>query len=75
MKAILQNWENVKLEQLFPLATRRYVPHCVKVLEDSRAFDVFALPREDWIAGTDTYLRDSQSKPNSQPINSSLESH
>jgi quercetin dioxygenase-like cupin family protein len=120
MKAILQNWENVKLEQLSPLVARRYVhgeqamvasfelkagavvpwhehaneqisilldgrvrflfktgneeyaleavsgdtvvipghvPHCVAALEDSRAFDVFAPPREDWIAGDDAYLR------------------
>ena len=34
------------------------VPHCVEIIEDSRAFDVFAPPREDWIAGADTYLRD-----------------
>ncbi len=121
MKAILQSWKNVKLEQLSPLIMRRYihgqqamvasfelkagavvpwhehaneqislilegrvrflykngdkqhsfeavsgdtvvipggVPHCVEIIEDSRAFDVFAPPREDWIAGADTYLRD-----------------
>jgi quercetin dioxygenase-like cupin family protein len=33
------------------------VPHEAVVLEDSEVLDVFSPPREDWIAGTDTYLR------------------
>jgi quercetin dioxygenase-like cupin family protein len=33
------------------------VPHEAVVLEDSDVLDVFSPPREDWLAGTDTYLR------------------
>jgi quercetin dioxygenase-like cupin family protein len=33
------------------------VPHAAVVLEDSVVFDVFSPPREDWITGTDAYLR------------------
>ena len=33
------------------------VPHAAVVLEDSEVLDVFSPPREDWLAGTDTYLR------------------
>ena len=31
--------------------------HSAEALEDTVALDVFAPPREDWIAGTDAYLR------------------
>jgi quercetin dioxygenase-like cupin family protein len=31
--------------------------HKAVALEDSRAFDVFAPPRQDWISGDDGYLR------------------
>ena len=33
------------------------VPHAAEALEDSRVLDVFSPPREDWITGTDSYLR------------------
>ena len=33
------------------------MPHRAEALEDTLDFDVFAPPRADWIAGTDTYLR------------------
>jgi quercetin dioxygenase-like cupin family protein len=33
------------------------VPHRVEALEDTLDLDVFAPPRADWIAGTDSYLR------------------
>jgi quercetin dioxygenase-like cupin family protein len=33
------------------------VPHTVDALEDSRATDLFAGRREDWISGDDAYLR------------------
>ena len=36
------------------------VPHRVEALEDSRAFDVFAPPREDWLRAEDAYLREPQ---------------
>jgi len=32
-------------------------PHRVEALEDSRAMDLFAPAREDWIRGDDAYLR------------------
>jgi len=34
-----------------------HVPHSALALEDSLAFDTFTPPREDWINGTDQYLR------------------
>jgi len=33
------------------------VPHSVEAVDDVFAWDVFSPPREDWITGTDTYLR------------------
>ena len=33
------------------------VPHSAEALEDTIALDVFCPPREDWISGTDAYLR------------------
>ncbi len=36
------------------------VPHRVEALEDARAFDVFAPPREDWLRAEDAYLREPQ---------------
>lgn len=33
------------------------VPHSAEALEDTVDLDVFCPPREDWINGTDTYLR------------------
>jgi quercetin dioxygenase-like cupin family protein len=35
------------------------VPHRVEALEDSRATDLFAPVREDWLRGDDAYLRGS----------------
>ncbi len=33
------------------------VPHSAEALEDTLDLDVFVPPREDWLAGTDDYLR------------------
>jgi len=33
------------------------VPHQVEALEDTLAVDVFSPPRQDWLDGTDDYLR------------------
>jgi quercetin dioxygenase-like cupin family protein len=33
------------------------VPHAAVALEDSICIDTFTPPREDWINGTDAYLR------------------
>ena len=33
------------------------VPHRALALEDTLDVDVFSPPREDWLAGTDAYLR------------------
>ena len=33
------------------------VPHGAEALEDTKAIDVFSPPREDWLNGTDAYLR------------------
>jgi len=34
-----------------------HVPHSALALEDSLAYDVFSPIRQDWLDGTDTYLR------------------
>jgi quercetin dioxygenase-like cupin family protein len=33
------------------------VPHLAEALEDTDNLDIFAPPRQDWIAGNDAYLR------------------
>ena len=33
------------------------VPHKAEALEDTIDYDLFTPPREDWLAGTDSYLR------------------
>ncbi len=33
------------------------VPHSAEALEDTLDLDVFVPPREDWLSGTDDYLR------------------
>ena len=33
------------------------LPHSVEALEDTRGFDIFSPPRQDWLDGTDDYLR------------------
>jgi quercetin dioxygenase-like cupin family protein len=35
------------------------VPHRAVALEDTLDLDIFSPPREDWIAGTDRYLREA----------------
>jgi quercetin dioxygenase-like cupin family protein len=40
------------------------LPHKAVVLEDTRAFDVFVPPRQDWITGDDAYLRGAQEGTN-----------
>ncbi len=35
-----------------------HVPHKAEALEDTLDLDVFVPPREDWLAGTDDYLRE-----------------
>jgi quercetin dioxygenase-like cupin family protein len=34
-----------------------YLPHSAVALEDTLDVDVFSPPRQDWLAGTDAYLR------------------
>ena len=34
-----------------------YLPHSAVALEDTLDVDVFNPPRQDWLAGTDAYLR------------------
>lgn len=34
-----------------------YMPHAAEALEDTINVDIFAPPREDWIDGSDSYLR------------------
>ena len=34
-----------------------HVPHSAEALEDTLDVDVFTPPRQDWLDGTDTYLR------------------
>jgi quercetin dioxygenase-like cupin family protein len=34
-----------------------HVPHSAVALEDTIDIDVFSPPREDWLSGTDAYLR------------------
>jgi hypothetical protein len=34
--------------------------HEAEALEDTLDMDVFSPPREDWLAGTDTYLRETK---------------
>jgi quercetin dioxygenase-like cupin family protein len=34
-----------------------HLPHSVEALEDTRGIDVFTPPRQDWLDGTDDYLR------------------
>ena len=34
-----------------------HVPHSAHALEDTENIDLFAPPRQDWLTGTDTYLR------------------
>jgi quercetin dioxygenase-like cupin family protein len=39
-----------------------HLPHSATALEDTVDVDVFNPPREDWLDGTDAYLRDGSSK-------------
>lgn len=34
-----------------------HVPHSAEALEDTLDLDIFVPPRQDWLAGTDDYLR------------------
>ena len=36
-----------------------HLPHSAVALEDTLDLDVFSPPREDWLDGSDAYLRDS----------------
>ena len=38
-----------------------WVPHKALALEDTLDVDVFSPPRQDWLDGTDTYLREGTS--------------
>ncbi|MGZ8717323.1 MAG: cupin domain-containing protein [Gaiellaceae bacterium] len=37
-----------------------HLPHSAVALEDTLDVDIFSPPREDWLDGSDTYLRDPQ---------------
>jgi quercetin dioxygenase-like cupin family protein len=39
-----------------------HLPHSATALEDTLDVDVFNPPREDWLDGSDAYLRDGSSK-------------
>jgi quercetin dioxygenase-like cupin family protein len=39
------------------LAIPPYLPHRVEALADSLSLDIFTPPREDWLNGSDRYLR------------------
>ena len=36
-----------------------WLPHSAEALEETLDCDIFCPPREDWLSGTDAYLRDS----------------
>jgi quercetin dioxygenase-like cupin family protein len=38
------------------------LPHSAEALEDSLSLDVFGPPRQDWIDGTDAYLREQDAR-------------
>ena len=38
------------------------VVHSAEAVEDLVAYDIFTPPREDWISGTDAYLRNAKNK-------------
>jgi quercetin dioxygenase-like cupin family protein len=40
-----------------------HVPHRAEALEDTLDVDIFHPPRQDWLDGTDAYLRDSSPDP------------
>ena len=40
-----------------------HVPHKAEALEDTLDVDVFHPPRQDWLDGTDAYLRDAPRPP------------
>lgn len=37
-----------------------HIEHTVDALETLVAYDIFTPPREDWLSGTDTYLRETE---------------
>lgn len=37
-----------------------FLPHSAEALEDTLDVDIFNPPREDWLDGSDTYLRNSE---------------
>jgi len=39
------------------LALPSNLPHAAEALEDTLSLDVFSPPRQDWLDGTDSYLR------------------
>ena len=43
-----------------------HAPHAVDALEDSVALDIFNPPRQDWIDGDDSYLRQESFAPDPQ---------
>jgi len=49
--------EELILEPGESLHIPAHLPHSAEALENSVAFDVFSPPREDWIRGSDAYLR------------------
>jgi quercetin dioxygenase-like cupin family protein len=44
------------------LAIPPHMPHRVEALVDSLSLDIFNPPREDWLSGTDSYLRGGKRK-------------
>jgi len=44
------------------------VPHKAVALEDTLDMDVFCPPRQDWLSGTDNYLRSESLPPGTQRV-------
>jgi quercetin dioxygenase-like cupin family protein len=61
---LLRLWLGSEDEQVFDVAAGEVlqipsnVPHRAEAIEDTRATDVFCPRREDWLEGSDAYLRD-----------------
>jgi quercetin dioxygenase-like cupin family protein len=57
--------ENGEYEQIVKTGEVLHIPshlvHEAEALEDTLDMDIFAPPREDWLAGTDAYLREGKS--------------
>ena len=53
----MHSHENEQLTYVISGALRFWIPHKAVALEDTLDVDIFTPPRQDWIDGTDAYLR------------------